>query len=41
MTILENPLDVARLSVDQEEIVATLKDMQEMLECLAWAVDRS
>jgi FKBP-type peptidyl-prolyl cis-trans isomerase (trigger factor) len=34
------PGDYARLSVDQEEIVATTEDLQEKLERLAWAVDQ-
>jgi hypothetical protein len=29
------------LSVDQEGIVATTEDLQERLECLAWAVGQS
>jgi hypothetical protein len=41
VTFPKFPGDYALLSVDQERIVATTGDLQEQLECLASAVDRS
>jgi hypothetical protein len=38
VTFPKFPGDYARLSVDQEEFVATTEDLQEKLECLAWVV---
>jgi hypothetical protein len=41
VTFPKFPGDYARLSVDEEGIVAKAEDLPEKLECVAWVVGRS